>query len=443
MASGDGGGFQVVGLGDFTLSNSTISGNSAGSVGGGGVIDADGVTITNSTITGNSAQNEAGLQIFATNLSVTNSTVTNNTIEPGNSSAGLIAFVNQTTTFTGNTVSGNTVAGPCAGTDTGVGLYIDTGGPITFTRNIVDSNTTPCPAWAVGASIYHAGTGTDTVTVADNIFSRNTSGPGTLTSPISIISDDGILNVANNTFTGNASGQAGLSDVVLGVTNDGAELNVSNNIFSSDSLELDNNGDGVGLRSPATFRNNIIDPAKQLIGSGTTMSGNFNADPLFADVPGGDFHITAGSPAIDAGLGTAPGAQGFDVDGDLRPLAGGIDIGADEFRVPPTFDPVLDTLSLDEVQLTSNGNIRFDNAGTKAYAVVLNRLDQAGYVFELDMTSIKKTTPSSNPGATFNTKTGVLDIPVVDVGLAKTYNVQMQKRAGAFIFDLIKARKNK
>jgi hypothetical protein len=92
-----------------------------------------------------------------------------------------------------------------------------------------------------------------------------------------------------------------------------------------------------------------------------------------------------------------------------------------------------------EVQLVST-NVMTE-AGTKAYQVQLQRLDVSGYVF--DLAGAKKMTPTAVPSATFNTKTGVLDIPVVQIqGLAKTYNVQMLKRAGAYIFDLTKARKN-
>jgi hypothetical protein len=54
-----------------------------------------------------------------------------------------------------------------------------------------------------------------------------------------------------------------------------------------------------------------------------------DGDPLFPDPTGWDYHIQAGSPAIDAGA-AVPWLT-TDMDGDLRPIGLGYDIGADEF----------------------------------------------------------------------------------------------------------------
>ena len=54
--------------------------------------------------------------------------------------------------------------------------------------------------------------------------------------------------------------------------------------------------------------------------------GNIAADPLF--VGGGDFHLTEGSPCIDAGV---EAGLYIDIDADTRPFGAGYDIGADEY----------------------------------------------------------------------------------------------------------------
>ncbi len=56
------------------------------------------------------------------------------------------------------------------------------------------------------------------------------------------------------------------------------------------------------------------------------------ADPLFVKVTRSDFHISPGSPAIDAGDPAFTAAAGeLDIDGDPRVIGPRVDIGADEF----------------------------------------------------------------------------------------------------------------
>jgi hypothetical protein len=60
------------------------------------------------------------------------------------------------------------------------------------------------------------------------------------------------------------------------------------------------------------------------------------ADVAFVDPAGVDLHLRAGSPAIDAGDPSLFPA--VDIDGQLRPIGGAPDAGADETSSPATFD---------------------------------------------------------------------------------------------------------
>ncbi len=60
------------------------------------------------------------------------------------------------------------------------------------------------------------------------------------------------------------------------------------------------------------------------------FTGNLDADPLFWDVSGGDYRITAGSPALDAGW--APVIPEADAWGRPRPWGSGPDMGAFEYQ---------------------------------------------------------------------------------------------------------------
>ncbi len=57
--------------------------------------------------------------------------------------------------------------------------------------------------------------------------------------------------------------------------------------------------------------------------------GNKTGSPAFKDITNGDFHITAGSMAIDNATTTT---IGVDIDGETRPYGAGPDMGADEYH---------------------------------------------------------------------------------------------------------------
>ena len=87
-----------------------------------------------------------------------------------------------------------------------------------------------------------------------------------------------------------------------------------------------------------TFRNNLIKKTPswhssyeflEQYGVAVTKQNNIlGQDPKLVNPAGGDFHLQAGSPAIDKG---SPNGLTTDKDGNARPRGNGIDIGAYEF----------------------------------------------------------------------------------------------------------------
>jgi hypothetical protein len=116
------------------------------------------------------------------------------------------------------------------------------------------------------------------------------------------------LRIYNNVIYGNACG--------LSISNNIHYLEIVNNILASNSgghIEISGS-----VSSSLITHNLYYNPTR--IGSGITDSHPLFGDPLFVDVNHGDFHLQAGSPAIDAGT-----SVGLPYNGDAP------DIGAYEF----------------------------------------------------------------------------------------------------------------
>ena len=67
--------------------------------------------------------------------------------------------------------------------------------------------------------------------------------------------------------------------------------------------------------------------------------GNIDSDPLFVDPDADDFHLSPGSPCINAGTNYDPNKPALDIDGEARIQICRVDIGADESpHQPPLTD---------------------------------------------------------------------------------------------------------
>src|SRR6478736_3643590 len=148
--------------------------------------------------------------------------------------------------------------------------------------------------------------------------------------------------LTNCTFTNNS---ASISGGAMHSENSSAPV-VTNSIFWGD-LQGDGTGEIVDTDSSTTttVRHSIVQ-------GGASGSATISADPLFVDAIGGDLHLVAGSPAIDAGDSCANGVALSDLDGQARwdissapNAAGGVDIGAFEFQGTAEFDSELGALT--------------------------------------------------------------------------------------------------
>jgi len=322
----------IYNTGTLTVTNSTLSGNSANY--GGGIYNAGALTVTNTTFSGNSASYGGGIFNNGT-LNVSSSTFFSNTVTTGYGGGignyGTLTATN--TTFSSNSASNN---------GGGIGNY----GALSVSNTTFFSNT----ATVYGGGIFNYGT----LTATNTTFSGNSAtllgggiiNYGTLTATNTTFSGNsatfgggiinyGMLNVSSSTFFSNTAPSGG------GIYNT-TTLTVTNTTFSGNSAS---SGGGIYNSGGTTTLKNTIVTNSPSGGNcrGTITNGGYNldssstcswgssggsmssTDPLLAPLadnggPTLTFALLADSQAIDAG--TNSGCPSTDQRGFHRPADG-------------------------------------------------------------------------------------------------------------------------
>lgn len=166
-----------------------------------------------------------------------------------------------------------------------------------------------------GMDIYES-----VVTSINNIFANNSRGGlrAAGSSPPSTV------RVINDTYYNN-------NEVGVETINSGTTAYVTNTIISGHQNGfLRSISDGSLLYSDYNLLNNTDNYEDATPGGHDIL----DMDPKFVDAANNDFHLDSDSPALNKG--TSVGAPAEDFEGDSRPQAGAIDIGADERLFQPT-----------------------------------------------------------------------------------------------------------
>jgi hypothetical protein len=332
--------FNIQATFTVAISGLTIANGSVTSARGGGIYNAGRLTVTDSTLSGNSAIVSGGGILNNDTLTVTNSTLSGNsaTLEGGgifNGGPSMVTVIN-------STLSGNSAT-------VGGGIY-NAGGTLTVTDSTLSGNS----AIVSGGGILN----NDTLTVTNSTLSGNSAGSGG-----GGILNNNTLTVTNSTFSGNSASVGG------GIYNFLATLTVTSSTLSGNSASGAAGGGGIynGTSAVTNSRNTILagnsasygpdmsgflhSQGHNLIGDGSGASGFNDTDlvgtpdlPIDPQLePLGDYggptqamRPLPSSPAVDAGDNTdAPDTdqRGFD-----RIVNGIIDIGSVELQ-PDEFGP--------------------------------------------------------------------------------------------------------
>jgi len=276
-----------------TLDNMTITNNLALSHGGGiwtnnsgGGADnwADGWTMTNSTISGNSCTMFGGGIMFAwSHPTVINSTISDNTSNWG---GGGVFGLESGFTLKETTVSDNASGGGGGGIWVWGPLYgVD---PPVIEDCIVTGNETGSNGGGIGLEEDVDATITRTF-VVDNHAGGYFGG-------MIVAGTDATFN--NLTISENTSVGGG----AIGITQ-GGHFDLTNSIVWNHSGEYNFGGDGTGS----------INITYSDIEDGFDGEGNIDADPLFTDVDNGDYTLSTDSPCIDAGTADTDGDGNDDI----------------------------------------------------------------------------------------------------------------------------------
>jgi len=312
--------------GQLTISDSTISNNTAGEEGGGLNLAATNTSIMNTTIDGNSSEDEGGGGIYSHDddetsgshvLTISNSTISGNHADWG---GGLYA----TSAYFPVEIFNSTISGNYALSDGG-GIYMGKGAGVTLTQSTVTNNSTGVLYDSIGGIdsgqnrtaplALPAEPNSAHRTTNEREMARHESRSRVLGSAPAVGGD---LTLIGSIVAGNLGTDIGAYDNSLPI------VNASHSILG------------------------VIEPAVTVVDGGGTQVGV--TDPklgLLANNGGvtKTHALLAGSPAIDAGPNPVPVFDGNEFDqrgvGFARIAFGVADAGAFEVQEPPATEPVV------------------------------------------------------------------------------------------------------
>jgi len=364
----------------YTVADNDVCGNFSAEYGGG--ITAYGLspngTIDHNRIWFNQSYDEGGGVMIAGTLpadpSVVSSgsgpvTISRNVIQANlsNDDGGGLRFLmagTSTMTVQNNMITNN------VSTHEGGGVGINDTPNVRFVNNTVMKNLTT--ATAVTSNGQPAPAGLSTSANSDALQATLPSGSPTFSDPL----------LFNNIFWDNRAGTRSLASVTgLGAPGDatpvenwdmgvadmpGALLSPTNSVLQTETGTTPSGTNKVG----ATFDPTVVSPYDTVVSfNGWRTNPNFIGAILISlDLPPdllGNYHLQAGSPAVNMGVNSknSVNAPAADIDGDVRPSGGVIDAGADESTAPVTLmfpaTPVLDNFNR-----RNSGNLNANVPGT-------------------------------------------------------------------------------
>jgi predicted outer membrane repeat protein len=354
------GGLRASSLFTPTLTNVDFVHNDTGGLGGG--LQANGVLINGGRFERNSAGLDMG-GLFAASVTMTGTDFISNTA-PVVGGAVAATFVAQGGSFRGNAGGGLEATFSLVLTDTQFlnntgGAGATSGFQARITGALFVNNSAPASAGGLFASgqttvsdtqfVNNRGAfagglfATGGLTVTNSLFSGNSAEFGANVTGGGLRHESGSGTIVNSLFAGNTAIGGGAALAFEGTGTDSLKhvtiataapvttsaISTTKAIVAFDNIIVASHAVGLAVGGGfVTLNHSLFDAnGSDTTGSVAVDANRATGDPRFANPASGDFHLTVGSVAIDAG-----GDVGIftDFEGDPRPSGGGFDLGYDE-----------------------------------------------------------------------------------------------------------------
>ena len=357
---GDSGGGIYVISATVTISDSQVFGNTSPEEGGGVALNWSVATISNNALFSNTAGDEGG----GTNLIKSAALLDGNAIMTNAAGNGGGIFMMNGMNNRGRVILTNN---RIVGQSRGEGVYVALAGPL-LSDNLIAGNSSVGVRLSQGVRVTEL-TGNQIFSNGDDGFDcmfgiyrltgnqiTSNAGDGVETTCCTskltnaVIADnqghgiyvasgypDTPLDIAHATIARNG-GESGVGVYVeREAETNSSVLAITNTIIVSHSVGISVTG-GNTVTVNGVLWHGVPTTVSHASTATVRVDNQHTGDPVFVDPDGGDYHINAGSAAIDKGVDIS---LSEDMDGQLRPRENGYDLGADEIGLLKTYLPLV------------------------------------------------------------------------------------------------------